>query len=619
MKRTFTFRCNLEKRAAKKSDGKLAELYTFGPKQNLNVVFNDIAAVFQRNLTDRIADILEIAAFVYSADSTVPRDGGWLKGAIEPWSRSFKLEIGVRDPNFWNQSHVKGLIVEALSFLSDDQYELRFSKLKDSRIVQGYLDLKPASERDWPFDNPSRVILFSGGLDSLGGAIECASNGEKLVLVCHRSIPVLDSRQQELFLRLKETFPKIPILRVPVWVHKVGTEAREYTQRTRSFLFWALALAVGQSIQASGTSFYENGVVSLNLPIADQVLRARASRTTHPVTLHILQRLAAEIVGRPYTVDNPYIDLTKTDVIARIRSLGGGDLIRSSCSCSRTRSGRAIAWHCGRCSQCIDRRLAALAADAADLDPESDYATPVLTGARKEERDRIMAINYVRHALELAKSSPEEIAEKFNTEIARAARVFSQPTDASRRLIETHLRHGKSIERAIASAVSSSTSEIMDGRIDSTSLLGLVIDRQHLTDSWQTFAERIGTILERGLPAACATTKPENEPRLQEICDGLLKAGNENLAREYPFLRWGSRLTKPDWSDPALWVELKYVRSSSDVRKVGEDIAADITKYGDNGQNTLFVVYDPSHHIIDEDAFITSIEKHPGNIVKIIR
>jgi hypothetical protein len=248
-----------------------------------------------------------------------------------------------------------------------------------------------------------------------------------------------------------------------------------------------------------------------------------------------------------------------------------------------------------------------------------DYATPVLTGARKDERDRVMAVNYVRHALELAKSQPEEIAEKFNTEIARAARAFPHPTDASRDLIETHLRHGKAVEVAIATAVSSSVSQLIDGRIEPTSLLGLVIDRQHLTDSWQTFANRIGAILERGLPAACVTTKPENEPRLQEICDGLLKAANENLAREYPFLRWGSRLTKPDWSDPALWVELKYVRSSADVRKVGEDIAADITKYGDNNRRSLFVIYDPLHHVLNEQEFIGDIQRHEGNLVKIIR
>src|SRR4051812_3419748 len=188
-------------------------------------------------------------------------------------------------------------------------------------------------------------MLFSGGLDSLGGAVEGAARGENIVLVSHRAISVIDSRQQELYERLKDRFSDVSILRVPVWIHKINTEAREFTQRTRSFLFWSLALVVGQSVNAEGMSFFENGVVRLNLPIADQVLRARASRTTHPLTLRMLQELAALVLNRPLVIENPYIYLTKTDVVNRIIAAGASDLIRSSCSCSRTRNQKSIGWH----------------------------------------------------------------------------------------------------------------------------------------------------------------------------------------------------------------------------------------------------------------------------------
>jgi hypothetical protein len=107
---------------------------------------------------------------------------------------------------------------------------------------------------------------------------------------------------------------------------------------------------------------------------------------------------------------------------------------------------------------------------------------------------------------------------------------------------------------------------------------------------------------------------------LQEICDGLLKAADEKLVREYPYLRWASRLTKPDWSDEAalLWIELKYIRKPTDVRKAIEEIAADITKYSDNDRRTLFAVYDPDGLVKDRDAFSTDIERHHGNLVCII-
>jgi hypothetical protein len=78
-------------------------------------------------------------------------------------------------------------------------------------------------------------------------------------------------------------------------------------------------------------------------------------------------------------------------------------------------------------------------------------------------------------------------------------------------------------------------------------------------------------------------------------------------------------MTKPDWSGASLFVELKYVRNSGDIRKISEEIAVDITKYGDNERRTLFIVYDPNHRLVDEDGFANDIQRHEGNIARIIR
>jgi hypothetical protein len=47
------------------------------------------------------------------------------------------------------------------------------------------------------------------------------------------------------------------------------------------------------SVQAGGIRFFENGIMSLNLPVADEAIRARASRTTHPVALQLLKSLSS--------------------------------------------------------------------------------------------------------------------------------------------------------------------------------------------------------------------------------------------------------------------------------------------------------------------------------------
>ena len=142
-----------------------------------------------------------------------------------------------------------------------------------------------------------------------------------------------------------------------------------------------------------------------------------------------------------------------------------------------------------------------------------------------------------------------------------------------------------------------------------------------MVSAWKSFAERITDILSKGIPTICQKQKPDNEPRLQEICDGLLQAGDVDLVREYPFMKWGSNLTKPDWSAEGLrlWVEAKYVRKKSDVAQINEAIAADITKYGDNNRRVLFVIYDPEHLIADEASFRRPIEARPEMIVCFIR
>jgi len=62
---------------------------------------------------------------------------------------------------------------------------------------------------------------------------------------------------------------------VPIRVQlRSGTNA-EGTHRSRSFLFAALGMATAVAFGKNQVSFYENGVVSLNLPPVGNVLGTR--------------------------------------------------------------------------------------------------------------------------------------------------------------------------------------------------------------------------------------------------------------------------------------------------------------------------------------------------------
>ena len=598
----------------------VVELNTQGSKANVNIRVEDLAKIFAKHLSLRHIDLLEIAAYVYTADCATRRGGKWADDdTTEPWDRDFHFVIPVRDFTFWTQEETTRLLVDMLGFLTDDRFTFTFQKLvADETSQQLYLEF--GQLEDWPFHGVPRVLMFSGGLDSLGGALETARKGENLVLVSHRPVATQSRRQVKLFEEIKERY-SLPMIHVPVWINKDENKGREPTQRTRSFLYAAIGSIVAASVDAGGIRFFENGVVSLNLPVADEVTRARASRTTHPITLHEFERFFGMVLERQIVVDNPFLFKTKADVLSSIRANGGAEFICLTCSCSHPIFQSKTRWHCGACSQCIDRRMAVFAADLGQYDSENDYEIDVFRGERKDGYDRNMAVDYVRHALELSHMSPEDMAARFNRDLSRAVRWSEKQSDSAQQFIEMHGRHGQTVERVVVKQLQKNAADLISGKLPASSLLALVAGQLHQVPVWRRYADRITGLLQAGLPAACKTHKPKNEPHLQEICDGILKGHDGVLRREFPFLTWGSNLTKPDWSaeELGLWVELKYIREKKMVHRIGAAIAEDITKYGDNKRNVLYIIYDPDRFITDEREFAEPVLARSTMQIRFIR
>lgn len=601
------------------TDRTVVELDSLGDKANVNIRLENVTDFFKKHLPKRLIDVLEIAAYVYSADCATSRGEGWSNDrTTESWSRDFHFVIPVRDLGFWQTAEVVKQLKETLAFLSNDHYSFTFCQLIQERPIQEYLDL--SGEENWPFYDLDRVFMFSGGLDSLAGAIQALSSKQRIVLVSHRSVATMDKRQKNLVSALLKRYPG-SIQHIPVWINKNSKLGHEATQRSRSFLFSALGTAIAHSVRAKGVSFFENGVVSMNLPVADEVLRARATRTTHPLLLSMFSRFYSLVVNGSMAFDNPYLLYTKADVVSLIAKHDGGSLIPLTCSCAHSWFQSRTQQHCGTCSQCIDRRIAVVAAGQTDNDLDTDYASDVFVGPRRDGYEKNMAVDYVRHALELNNMSEVEIATKFNLEITRAVRGAARISESAQGLVDLHKRHGAVVKSVLDGQLKKYSSKLVDGTLVESSMLALIAGMKHTASSWRRYAERLRGLLQQGLPIACKTHKPENEPHLQEICDGIIKANNNVLIREYPFMRWSSSLTKPDGSVDALqlWVEYKYVREKKDIRNITEDIAADITKYGDNNRNVMFFIYDPAHLVVDEKEFSAPIVKRQNMIVHFLR
>ncbi|MDC7789935.1 hypothetical protein PQJ75_29305 [Rhodoplanes sp. TEM] len=210
------------------------------------------------------------------------------------------------------------------------------------------------------------MSLFSGGLDSLIGAINNLNAGHTPLLVSHAGEGLVSKSQEQCFEALKATYKRSLFDRLRVWMAfdsgLVENVASEDTTRGRSFLFFSLGIAAGTAL---GRNFVlnvpENGLITLNVPLDPLRLGALSTRTTHPFYIARWNELIREL-GIGATVENPYWNRTKGEMVAECSNQALlKELVPLSLSCSSPAKGR---WtkkplgHCGYCLPCLIRRAA---------------------------------------------------------------------------------------------------------------------------------------------------------------------------------------------------------------------------------------------------------------------
>lgn len=125
---------------------------------------------------------------------------------------------------------------------------------------------------------------------------------------------------------------------------------------------------------------------------------------------------------------------------------------------------------------------------AHDLD--ADYVSDVFVGSRKEGPEKSMAVDYIRHGIELSQLSGSEMAAQFNTELSRAVRYEPKRSEAAERLISMHKRHGEVVFRVLEDQIAEQAEKLVKGTMDDSSLLALVIGKKHLIQSQATEAKK---------------------------------------------------------------------------------------------------------------------------------
>lgn len=287
-------------------------------------------------------DFLTIALAVYAADRFVVR-----REAPDAWTRMILLEVELSDPEPWIAQ--ADALAEALRFLSSDIWYLRF---RTGGSLPPTFQARP-SDRDC-------ACLFSGGLDSLIGAIDLRAEGRRPLLVSQAS-PKEGSVQDILA-------GEIGMLEH----HFAGRAAEKWrppyepSSRARSMLFFGYGAVAASSIGSidapADLVVPENGLISINAPLTHRHIGSLSTRTTHP---HFVSSLQAVFdgVGLGVRLDNPYGFKTKGEMLAQCRDRVIERLAATSYSCGK---GKRLNKQCGRCVPCLIRRASFDAARVAD-------------------------------------------------------------------------------------------------------------------------------------------------------------------------------------------------------------------------------------------------------------
>lgn len=568
------------------------------------------------HLPPQILDLLEIAAYVFAADRAANRGS---KEAVElhAWPRVMHFVIRVRDADFWNQASVKQKLSAALLFMTGDRDYLFDFESGHSTPPTSLFDREEVTVAP---QGPSAVALFSGGLDSLAGVLDrLESTKENLYLISHRSgQPSTKRTQKKLVEALTATYPG----RIHHYSFDCGLShhrAAEETQRTRAFLFCSIAFALANRLSLDSFFAYENGVTSLNLLRRQDLIGARASRTTHPKTHYLMSQFLSELKGSRFTVLNPFWNKTKTDVMDLLNRINGRNLIGSTVSCSKTFKRTQPATHCGGCFQCIDRRLSAYAAGIQDVDNVGIYSEDIFTDPIESPEIRTTALDYIRQAIRFSTETDDAFALERLSELAEITDYVPGTEDEAVEAVwQLCYRHGEQVLLALKEI--RRHLDDLRYKVRNGSLLQLISDREYLKEDPERLARRIAAMLRESIPVAFRKVGPKDEHKLNDQIDALLRANGDDFRREFPTTQFCLAKVVPDHEAKAaaLLIEAKYIRKSTSPSKASEGIAADITKYPE-GVFILFLVYDPERAIVDDEKFRKDIQSKRDCLVAVIR
>jgi 7-cyano-7-deazaguanine synthase in queuosine biosynthesis len=437
------------------------------PGANARLRLGQVCRVTWQSIPPVLQDLAEVASYVYLADRQCRRG---VESIDDGWRRRLHFRIPVRLPDLWNHSDVSEALERTLAFLTEDEYFFEFQPQRKLPPFESHLEFGGQNQHG------EEVILFSGGADSLSAASrQVIRERRRVVLLHHRSNfkpqPVVENLARELARIRPDCAPTL----LSVEVHRTGKQADpDPFQRSRSFLFACLGALVAQVNGLQRVLLCDNGVISVNLPLAGPVVGARASRTTHPRFLRDCSSFLTRLLGEGMAIINPLQRLTRTQVLQQLRDCGAAPLLALSRSCAYPRHATNEQPHCGVCTQCLDRRLAVLAADLQDHDPTGGYRVELFEGERPASRDQNLLAAYLASVDALDQMDEAAFCARYG-ELTRVLPYLDQaPALAAHQAYLLHRQHAQEVWGVVDRELSRRARQWRRGQLQAGTLLGMV-------------------------------------------------------------------------------------------------------------------------------------------------
>lgn len=300
---------------------------------------------------DCVTSFLLLSAMVYTIDRSVHRE----RYSEDGWSRLFDVDFILPAAEIYmaNKAQIEGL----LSYLTGDYWTCSFTSVPLVGI--------PQWNESHYLDDVKQVNLFSGGLDSLIGAIDSMERVEDgtIFFASHNDGsmggPKVD--QDRLLRHFRRDYArKFKTFGSPVRIEPDSSQ--DSTCRSRSLMFIAIAMQVA-AYRNVDIVIPENGSVSLNYPLSPSRRASCSTRTTHPVMLMKLRNLLASM-GLQVRITNPYEFMTKGEMVSTCANQAYLlNVLSASNSCGKRARKQFFkdnrqATHCGRCMPCMYRKAA---------------------------------------------------------------------------------------------------------------------------------------------------------------------------------------------------------------------------------------------------------------------